>query len=99
MMKLKAPKKQKSKKAKKLKADLSKWTATRLTLTDKKNNAEKCMKSTMLEVLTSMSFYSVKVFAKTGSIVSHRLAVKQIGQTKKETSMKNLVAIRGTAWQ
>ena len=46
-----------------------------------------------------MSFYSAKVFVKTGSIVFHRLDVKQIGQMKKETSMKNLVAIRETAWQ
>ena len=43
---------EKEAKNKKLKASLSKWTAKQLTLTDKRNNAEKCMKSTMQEVFS-----------------------------------------------
>ena len=82
-MKLKAPKKQKSKKA-----DLNKWTARQLSLTDKKNNAEVRMKSTMQEVFSLYELLLSEGLRKTGSIVFHRLAVKQIGQMKMETSMK-----------
>ena len=38
-----------NKEAKKLKADLNKWTARQLNIADKKNNAEVRMKSTMQE--------------------------------------------------
>jgi len=41
-----------NKEAKKLKADLNKWTARQLSLTDTKNNAEVRMKSTMQEVFS-----------------------------------------------
>ena len=41
-----------NKEAKKLKADLNKWTARQLSLADKKNNAEVRMKSTMQEVFS-----------------------------------------------
>ena len=51
-MKAQIAKKKPKAKSKKLKASLSKWTAKQLTLTDKKNNAEKCMKSTMQEVFS-----------------------------------------------
>ena len=97
-MKLKAP----TKREKKLKADVNKWTARQLSLADKKNNAEVRMKSTMQEVFSLYELLLSEGLRKNWiHYVSqfHRLAVRQIGQMKEETSMKNLVAICGTAWQ